>query len=717
MSWPNDTQSNTLEPYRFRLVSSLGRLDKMRPPLEWEEAELVFERILDKGGVFSVFNIDSLTFVNEAANLIKRNFDTNEINAECNLYVEWFNEDTQRYESFPTTYELNFKTYKIIKIEDFGIGVNIQATKNGLLQKLNNRADIDVDITKLESIGGYTVIDYTDLKKWVKMPQINSFLRGNYDESTGIRDDVSQTTLALSSISRSDFEGDLKLVSDGNAPSKTYSFLFESSRTRDLNISGSMDVEYQVFGVQSVVQLRIYKYDSSGIQISNELLEQEVLEGGGTTKNITWDKDFTLNEGESMLCSIGFSSISTVNDEFSWSNIDFNIVDTVLSTEETNIECFPLYEAIERNLQLVLDRQYPLYSDFFSRLDNKWNPFESYTTENQLRYAVYTSGTGIRGENLSNENNPLNLNFRDNFKTLQAIWNVGYGLESFIDNNDRIRIEEYSYFFKNDEILDFSDQLTRLDIETEVMPELCYVSVISGYENYEYESINGRDEYNTENKRTTVLNAEAEFDNKAPYRADTKGFADLLAQNINTTSSTDEKGDNDTFILKVQKNETLPAIDWDAEEQENIEVLENSSIYDFGGLNLYFTPTRNLNRSSNRWTSGLQKQVNSFVRFQTASKNQTLKTKGVAVGGDDAYIITENDNLQVGNIYTLNDPLFRPIKHTVEIKLTLNDIKTIQANPYGLYRLTSDISGWILKLSKKNNEDKAVLEIIEKYVA
>ena len=718
MSWPNSLQSNTIEDYVFYFKSSFGvrRLDDA--PLEWQDATLVFERFLDSGGVFSTFNISALTFINAEATYLNDLFKSDEINAECQLLVKWFNHDTQTLESFPTEYEFDFKTFKIVKIDDFGIGVNLSVRKNGLLQKLNNRADIDVDITKTESIGGFSIIDYTDLKKWVRMPVIKSLLFGNFNESYGTRTSTFKLTLGLENITRSDFEGELQTVIDNSAPQKDLSFLVDSSRNRDINLNGSMTINYSVLPTTplSSMSIRVITYNESGTQTGDKLLVQKEFPSISGSMEVVWDKDFTLLQGESMLCAIGFAQQSGIDDIFSWDNIDFNVKDTVIATTETNIECYPVYNATERDLQLRLDMQYPLYSEFFATNDDTYNASgDKYTTEDQKRFAVYTSGTGIRGESLTNKNNPLNLNWKDNFATLQACWCVGYGLEN-IEGNDRIRIEEYSYFFQDTEIIDFSSRISRLDIETEVISDICNVSVISGYENYDYESLNGRDEYNTENKRTTILNAESEFNNKAVYRGDTRGFAELLKQNINVSNSTDDKGDNDTFILKVQRNETLPAIDWDAEQEENIEVLDNSSIYDFGGLNLYLTPTRMLVRNLARWASGLQKQLSSFVRFQTAGKNQTLKTKGTTISGSDNYEVTENNDLRVNDIYEINVPLFRPIKHTVELKMTFEDVQTIQNNPYGLYRISSDKVGWILKVTKEIGSDSGVIEIIEKYI-
>ena len=44
-----------------------------------------------------------------------------------------------------------------------------------------------------------------------------------------------------------------------------------------------------------------------------------------------------------------------------------------------------------------------------------------------------------------------------------------------------------------------------------------------------------------------------------------------------------------------------------------------------------------------------------------------------------------------------------------------DDFVLIQANMFGLIRFSSTLTGYLLNLKKKNNEDKAIITIIEKY--
>jgi len=117
----------------------------------------------------------------------------------------------------------------------------------------------------------------------------------------------------------------------------------------------------------------------------------------------------------------------------------------------------------------------------------------------------------------------------------------------------RLRIEDYAWFFQDDTVLDLSDRINALDIESEVLPELAYITLKSGYKKYDYEEKNGRGEFNTESIRTTINKVDTEFDNVSDIRADTMGILKLLGQEIGTTGTTDSKGDNELFITKTQR--------------------------------------------------------------------------------------------------------------------------------------------------------------------
>jgi hypothetical protein len=110
-------------------------------------------------------------------------------------------------------------------------------------------------------------------------------------------------------------------------------------------------------------------------------------------------------------------------------------------------------------------------------------------------------------------------------------------------------------------------------------------------------------------------------------------------------------------------------------------------------------------RHGNRLKGSLLKFLSSYLRFQSATKLQTLKTTY------EGETIIENQDIQVTD---LNDAIFKPIKHSVTCKFTFEDFETLMNNPKGYIKFTDEIYGYLLSLKKTNNEDRATIEIIEK---
>ena len=183
MTLQSDNASATLPHYLFRLESSLGNIDLTTFPLEWEEGTLEINRRLDAGGVFSMFNIESLTFIKEGASLLKKLWAAKEMLAECTLKIKYLKKSTLQYVEFPTSYSLKFISYKIVKVGSVAIGVNINAEQSGALDKFDNRRGTVVDLTKTTSIGGFNIVDYSDLLKDLAIPVISAFRTADFEQS------------------------------------------------------------------------------------------------------------------------------------------------------------------------------------------------------------------------------------------------------------------------------------------------------------------------------------------------------------------------------------------------------------------------------------------------------------------------------------------------------------------------------------------------------
>jgi len=714
MTIQSQTASNTPPKYLVRLESSLGNIDLTTPPKEWEEGELEMDRDIKVGGVFSTFNVQSLTFYKEGADLINRLFAASEMNAQCTMRQYYLHKTTLQYIEFPTSYSLQFPTRKVVKSGDYAIGVQINAEKSGQEVKFDLRRKIDIDITKYTTIGGFEIVPYADLAKYLKYPEINAYKKGIFSHDTP--QNYAQATPGIyyvylpQTITRSDFtEVRAVVLTETGALNKLYALYYESEEARDLVITGEIVIDINlIVGATSAVGLVMNIVNASSVSVASYVLASySDLDSGVKTIPISQAHSISPNE------SIVIYAFNNVENPAG--SVDFDIVSTAVTLSQTIItspeltrETLPIYETGEQLSRHMLDAQWTFYSEYLGRLDTAYNlAGDFYPSENQLRFYNYASGLHIRGEKLSDNNSPLALSWDKWFQGATSMLHLGYTFE-VIDSFLRLRVEEYAFFFDATTGLDLSDRISVFDIESEGMPELAYADIASGYKSFDYEDINGRGEYNVGSQRTSIVNTSTKFNNVSDIRGDTRGLAKALANSVHVNGSEDLKSDNDIFVTKSQRNTTDSGIDWDAETNENVVVDDETSLFNIGSLNLIITPARMLIRRGSLLKASLTKFLSSKIRFQTSDKNQTLKTTG------EGYTVTENDDIVVDD---LEDPIFKPFMHRVKVQLDWDDIAYLQANPYKLIKFTASLSGYLLNLKKKNNSDDAVIEIIEQYVS
>lgn len=715
MTFPQTTATNTPEPYKFQLVSQLnGQTITCDPaPLEWASGTLEMNRDLSVGGVFSTFHLDSLTFIGNGATMLNDLFNAYELNAECTLIVYWWKRSTRSYIEFPSRFDINFNFYEKVKIGRFVFGVRVKAINSSIQTKLDNRSDIDVDLTKLVSIGGVALTDYSGLKKGLNYlaTDVKNYARlaktGNWDlpRKPGV---ISFTSIPLT-IAESDF------IEVQNVPYVTQSepLYGITPLFRNARYDYTFSIKYQIIvrvtsdNVNDQWEIHLMETEDIGGIIKNTVVVDgnDIILGsfGSSPGLFTFENtvDFTISAGHDIKLAIRVANTNNLKATLIQGYVA--ITQSIAQSPEKLTEGFPLYEAMERTCQHILDAQFPIYSEYFGRTDTPYSANGTcYASENQLRFAHIQSGLNQRGINLSDSDYSLAVNFKDLESSIRKLYNTGYSFET-IEGQLRLRIEEYAFFFQDTLVLDISDRISKYDIQSQVMPELVPVEIKSGFDNFEYLQLNGRSEPNTTNQRTSIMNTSAKFDIVSKLRGDTKGILDNLSNPIDLTGTTDTKGDNDIFIVKTQRDATY---DWKPEKAENVVIDNDTSIFKDDLLNRLYTPSRILKRHGNRIKAGMMRYTTSVLRFQKSDKLQTLETTG------EGYSIAENSDILVSSLAT---PIYKPMKHTVNCSFNFSDLAAIQANPKGYIKFSDTVSGYLLSLKKKNDEAMAEITIIEKY--
>lgn len=736
MAFPEDITSRTPEKMQFKLVSYTDFVICDNPPLEWRSGTFELKRDLDSGGVFMNYQTDSLTFIGNGGKFLRDIYEAYELTsrAKCTLVISYWKEfdlttpaNGRQYVEFPSRWDINFNFYESVKIGRFFFGVRVKAVNNSVQTKLDNRIDVDVDVTKLVSIGGVTIQEFTSIGqlKKVNYPATNVNYRSELNWSQighgvlldRITGTLSYTAMPLAKIT-SEFTEiqtvayQTKIIQIANITP----FFKNALYTYD-----SLDIYYSI-GVK-VTQRHIGSFPWT-IQIIETTFDGEIYATtdiggfGGINQNYSFYGTINIScqKNNSLKLVTRVEGIDNTTAYVEYSTI--KITQMVSLSPAATTEGLPIYEVLERVGQHILDTQHPIYSDFFGRQTREYKADGTkYSAENQLRFAHVQGGMNLRGATLDNEDAPLAISFKKLFQSIKALWNVGYSLETnfalFGDNLPRIRIEEYAHFFENTELVfnpPLSSRITKYDIQSQVMPELVPVNLKSGFDNFEYLSLNGRSEPNTTNQRTSPMNTATKYENISPYRADTKGILDNISNPITTTGSTDTKGDNSIFIIKTQKDGT----GWKPEANENITIDADSSLFKNALMNRYFTPTRMLIRHANRIKAGMTKLSDSDVlRFQSSDKNCSLQTSG-----DGLTLLKENDDIAMS---TLANPIYKAMKHTIFVSFTRVDMALLIASPFKYLDFGTDlkgnnITGFLLNLKQKNIEDKAEVIIIERYV-
>lgn len=699
MTFPTNILSATPAKYKFELRTETKTIVCDPEPLEWASGEVVVDRDLKVGGVFSLFQSDTLTFVGNGAKLLSELFATYELGAVCALHVFWWNSSLRVYKEFLNNFNIDFNFYRTVFVGKFGIGIMVKTANSSIKSKFENRKDIDVDLSKLVSIGETNILNFNNLRKYLNYEATNISYSANFAGETYYRlprkpGAVSYTSVPAKITSSQYIEThDVPYVTKSAELWRIGAF-FEHA-AEDYTFDFSYDLTVTVYDKDNTTPwtIKLLEVDSVNTIISETTIgifgdEKETINYKGTV-------EVSVSSGNSLKLVVIVQDVADIHATIKY--ISFSILHQIANTPAKKTEGLPIYEAFDRCTQLILDDQYPFYSAKFGRTDIQYdNSGNYYSTSNQLTYAHIQTGLNQRGLTLTDPNNPISISFNDLFEGANAIWNLGYGFET-IGDNIRLRIEDYAYFFEDVEILDLSDRINKYDIVSEVMPSLVPIEIKSGFKNFEYLETNGRAEPNTTSQRTTIINTTSKYEIVSPLMGDTMSILNNLAEDANTT---DAKGDNKIFIIKTQESGS----EWIAEKDTNIQIV-SGSLFGEDLLNRYFLPSRMVVRHGNRIKSGLRLFPNSYLRFQKQEKLNTLETIG------EGYPIFENGDILVSS---LDSPIYKPISHTVEVYFDDTDLDTFFSNPYGYFTFSDTVAGYVLNLKKKNNEAKAIITIIEK---
>jgi len=200
----------------------------------------------------------------------------------------------------------------------------------------------------------------------------------------------------------------------------------------------------------------------------------------------------------------------------------------------------------------------------------------------------------------------------------------------------------------------------------------------NGGQAQDYDSLNGRDEYNqgqTRNSGDGTLSEDRDW--TSPYRYDPLGI-DFHMANLAGKTTTDSGQDNETFLADIGDFliDGFYPLYRPASQNAATGVFSPSSKFNFS-----MTPARDIRRNGPRIAPAFHLVPGGVLTFQTADKNAALS---VNLG---AGTVTENADIPAAE---LGPMLYKPILFKFTAKTPINLLELMAVNPHGYFTFTSD---------------------------
>jgi hypothetical protein len=302
-------------------------------------------------------------------------------------------------------------------------------------------------------------------------------------------------------------------------------------------------------------------------------------------------------------------------------------------------------ETGSRILEAITNDNFRLLSDYYGRTDSR--PYVAPSGEDGVgSLRVLTVGLLLR-QFLSGK---LTMSFKDFFEGLNAIDNVGIGLE---DDGDRsgyqvIRMEDARYFY-NETVLFQLDKIPLVEIEVNQDEHFSLVEI--GYNKWEAEEYTGLDEFATKREYRTTLSSVTNTLSKLSNLI-ASGYAIELTRRKTylVSSKEDWRFDNDTFIICVDRGGSGAIVVEQGNITGDVNIIDASTAYNFR-----ISPVRNAMRWLKTALQSYRDVTDADAKLIYTDGNGNILATGLMTGAGviEAAVVAENSDL---NKDSLGDP-------------------------------------------------------------
>ena len=650
-------------------------------PNGWEDQALVWERKLVHYGVFRAYTVP-VEFSFDAAKILRYVYFTYGIEGELEFYMEIFNRDETVWDYEPYySGEIDYSQFS-----GNNDNVNTRIAEGGFISRLKAYENSDYE---------FEIENNPDVV-WVHMHGINLQFRqtwvgvdGEALTSAGGKmpsffASISEgTNIYLDILDHIGSDPIPKLIKNRDASAKTFDIKYDYNYNAFLHsgvlYDGYFRVELLTFNTTTNLFTGAHVAFLSGVGLAPGSSATYV---GSTTLTITLQPDEVVRAR----CLMWYYNPT----QFVYGDPDYD-VDQIRST-----------------LTLSLNNQVPegyiptlrLNTVYESLIDRINNGISITKTSNMLSVdhlnKVMFSGDAAR--NLANS--ILKTNWTDFFTSINAVFGASF---MFYKSLNEVLLEYKRDALQDTEILDLG-QISELTISP--LTEEMFSTIKSGYDNFTYDEVNGKDEFNNETQwQTPIQKVTTERAMKSKYRADMYGI-EITRLNLAGKQITDSDSDNDIFMAHIEDTSagTIPA-GFPGEGEPYFDLYRDpsltiSNIYSPDtAFNLDYSPKRCLIRQFDWLHSVLDNLDSKYIKFQTNSKSNYTATKMVT--DDGTTIIDEGADILIGD---MDAQIFKPVVFDFRTMVPVNLYSILETNPYGKVKFTwrnEIFYGYIIKVSQQ----------------
>lgn len=621
-------------------------------PDGWEDDEYMMARDMKLFGVFRKFVSSELKFVKEYRDYLRGIYEQGGVNAVCTFSVnELLTTGVSRNRFIGY---IDFSTYKITELS-----VDVAVIDGSFTDLVLTRSKVEVNILSTESIDGATV-DIIPIKSII-IPAVTIFKYAYFGKRIVTFNSSHVIPLLLN------YSVFTEAVTPTNVTDTDGGAFFMNAISDYTNTSMSLQISIVADDmVWAHFKIQLLRFHSG---VMTEVIYEHDYQGTGIpvpSFDLVDVINFNIILGDYFVLQLIQVSSAPITYVYSKAVVALN--HTSVAQESKTIYGVTYFDALRGLVQQYTGITNRVSSNFLSKYPEiPDNLQQGVLTQN--RWLITTSDP-IRSLVLS----------LDKLEKALTVYNLGVGIETR-GSLDMFIVEPMDYFYNNQIILDISDRFDGTTIEKQVMPELFANRIEAGFESSDLDTSAGIFEPNAKSTWSTNIRP---IDNIlsiiSPIRSDTTG---ILAAMNNPDPDQDPKSQGDLFMLDTVRVEKLSVWNIHARTTEGFDLIGGGTGL-FMLYNLDLSPARILYRNGRYISAFLQKYLSSLIKFQKSEKGSDLFTHKTS--DPIGLVIRESADISPA---TLLSPLWHPESFGIEVPIKESDIDYINANPYGIIKITS----------------------------